>query len=257
MILTRMNPILKAMVKATVNPNLNAVMTGRSPAPRRTHGALVQKLALVGVMAWAGTACVSVNTYSSARTLQTGKIETRINPGFAKSSLSDIALPFVPSMDVGIRYGVNGNFDFGVTVGQAGFTFDTKFQLARNKNMAIALGPTLGGFFIGGGEAGGGFLNAAVPLIIGLNLNEKTELTFTPKLSLSTIAGAAGSASGSGGVIVPSVGVGLNLEIGPSFHLMPEASFGMATGFGEGSTGSLGPVVNFGLGIGFGGEYSH
>lgn len=232
--------------------------SSRTPAraSRGAVGSLARMVLLSGMVALSASACISTNTYSSGRTLKQGKIETRISPGFTRSSLTDLTLPVVPGLDVGIMYGVNGNFDFGVSVGSDGFTFDTKFQLARNKNLAIALAPSLGGFFIGGANAGGGFFNAGVPLIVGLNLNEHTELTLTPKLSLSTAGASYSSNGGSGTILVPSLGIGLNLEIGPSFHLMPEASFGTATIMGGGSSEQLGPVISVGLGIGFGGEYA-
>lgn len=220
-------------------------------------------VALVAALS-SSVACVSTNSYHSARTLEAGKIETQIHPTMGQMIIQAdgvVLAAVLPTLDAGIRYGINGKADFGVSIGSKGLNFDSKFQLAKSPSMAIALAPSLGGFAVGGVNGAAGLVNFGMPLLVGLMMGPRSEFVFSPKISVTSLLGSSGGNSGAVGTFTPSIGFGINLELGPGFHLMPELSFGYATAFGSssstgGDSAGLGPVFNAGLGIGFGGSYA-
>lgn len=221
-------------------------------------------LAVLSSVALMGTGCVSINSYTSARVLEAGSMETSVRSGLTKAAFSidgqAVDLPVVPTMDVGLRYGVNGKADVGFAFGTGrGLTFEGRFQLYDDKKLAVALHPTVGGLFIGGINLGGGYAVLDLPLVIGLMMGPDSELVLTPKVAVRSAVGSFDGASANANIVIPSLGLGLKLGLGPSLHLYPELSIGSSRSNGGSSNGSfsenLGPVVNVGLGVGFGGKY--
>lgn len=224
----------------------------------------LRSMALLSATTLWGTGCISLNSYTSARVLEPGVMETSVRTGFTKADFAlgdlQVDLPILPITDVGFRYGVNGKADVGFGFGMSkGLTCEGRFQLFADKKVAVALNPSVGGMFAGGFIASAGYGVMDIPLVIGLMVGRDSELVFTPKVTVRGVFGEYDSQSGYASAVIPSLGIGMKLGLGPALHLYPELSIGSARGTAGSNSGnaseSLGPVINVGMGFGFGGKF--
>lgn len=241
----------------------------------RSNFGIIHKSGVFAFLLTLCTGCATLNTSQSARTLEAGAHELRLTGGLNGYNLERVGLNdegqpihkrvnngYTLKADVGFRYGLNGNFDLGISAGTSGLAVDGKVQLMRGPVTAIALGVTASAGATPGdvNEEATQFVQAGIPLLIGFKLSEQVELVVAPRLSLSTYAMSATESNGAFATFLPSLSIAvLQARYGRSFDLIG-LSFGYMTGIGLGgdthSKLPQGLILNLEGGTYFGGPYS-
>jgi hypothetical protein len=216
-------------------------------------------LVMVGVLT-AASSCLSMGTVQTASTLGKGNFQVSAEPGIYGASGAPGgagAQDPIPHFDVSFRYGVTDRFDLGVRTGWSLIEAQTKVLLTPPEHdwLAIAVAPTLGAAFLGGGSASGPqatitSFNLAVPIRVGIKHLRGNEAVFGPRFN--NLVFAYGDATGSLNVYSLGVGAtfGYAIAIGEIFKILPELAFSVpafATGGNPGkavvSTAGFGGVI--------------
>jgi hypothetical protein len=207
-----------------------------------------------------------------AETLGKGNFEFGVEPGTWIGIVTNQALGdsnvYLPAFNLSARFGLSDRVDLGVKTGTTGLEGNAKFMLTDPaNNFVISLAPSIGGAGIaassGGTSAAVGFVNIAVPVLIGLKFGEH-ELTFGPRLNNFLVFAGAGTSSGVVYSFLPGVSVGFAARITDFFELMPEVAFGFpvagaGTATSGGQSGSVAAItagnsaiLTFTVGVKFG-----
>jgi hypothetical protein len=222
----------------------------------------ISRLLLLALLT--SSACVTIGNVQKAETLGKGRFQIGLEPGAVTvaSSAGGVTLPHV---DLSGRYGVSDKVDLGLRIGSSFIELQSKFQLTHpevGSGFVASLAPTLGGIFIGSSAGGAGFINLNVPVLLGYHFAGGSELVFGPRLHALFLLANTDAASGGALVLGPGASLGIALQLGESFALMPEVSFsvpviGAASNFAGTSgagAGAGGGFFNFKLGFLFGGR---
>ena len=207
------------------------------------------------------SACPMNGTMQTAETTGAGNFELGIEPGVPGVIITSAEdTPFSGFFDFSVsgRYGVSEGVDVGARVGTTGAELLTKFALLPQDDATVllSLAPTVGGFALGAGGIGAGFINWKLPLILGIPLGDH-QIVLGPRVSGTTIFAAAGSDAAGGTLFSAGTSVGFSIRIG-KMRLLPEFSFsapfyvaGGATGVGSDGTSIDGGYVAYRAGLGF------
>lgn len=222
------------------------------------------KVSAAAVLALGSTGCPSIGTVQKADTLGQGNWEVSIEPGAYGVKVEKVNAT-LPVFNVAFRYGVTERVDIGVRAGTTLAELQTKFLLTEptSDTIAVSLAPALGGAYYAAGDAGGGYLNLPIPVLVGLKLG-KHELTFSGRAQNILVFAGTGSSSTTGYALALGGSLGFAAQITDGFRLMPEfamispvfgaasatAGGSSASGSGFAQTGAI--VYNFNLGIQFG-----
>lgn len=225
-------------------------------------------LVMVGVVTSASS-CLSMGNVQTASTLGKGNFQVSAEPGMYGAAPSAVAPQQdpIPHFDVSFRYGVTDRFDLGVRTGWSLIEAQTKFLLSPPEHewLAVAVAPTLGAAFLGGGSASGPqatitSFNLAVPILFGIKHLRGNEAVFGPRFNNLVFA----YGDGTGSLTVYSLGVGATFgyafAIGDIFKILPELAFSVptvATGGNPGravvaAAGFGGVIVQLKVGLIFG-----
>lgn len=216
-------------------------------------------VAALASLALSLSGCASISNVQTADTLGKGNIQAGIEPGvWGVASGSGTAI--VPHVDAAVRYGVADSVDIGVRAGSSFLELQGKFLFTRagDPNIAVSLAPTLGGFIVAGGGAGGGVLNIGVPVLIGIKTSGGSEFVIGPRVQTLVILGASSSGSATAALFGVGGSLGFAWRISDNFGLMPEfaAVYPVAGGAAASGIGSAfqglnagGAFIQFKLGI--------
>jgi hypothetical protein len=212
----------------------------------------------LGALGFVVAGCPSATTMGLAKTLDQGRVQGYVAPGFAAAAVvgagASVGGAF-PDIEAGIRYGVTDGAEIGARLGLSGLTLEGKFALARNptfdSGIDLSLNPGIG-FFAGGTTgASASVFNISLPLLVGFNMSGN-QLVLGPKLvdQLWLVTG------GTANFLYAGLSVGYGIKVSPSFRLLPEISaiFPVLTSAAAGGVG--GSITGFGAvifqgGIGF------
>ncbi|MCP3141780.1 hypothetical protein [Pyxidicoccus xibeiensis] len=214
-----------------------------------------------------GTGCASVSHVQTADTLGAGKFQFAIEPGIGGAAvISDDTGSgglYYPHVDLAARFGVADSVDLGVRFGSSLVELQSKFLLtdSRDPGKAISLAPSVSGVFLGTDDSDSvGYVNVAVPLLVGFKTRGGSELVLGPRVSATRIS--AGDSDDNAAVNIVSVGasVGYALRVSQSFRLMPEVGVSVpvlgevnsSNSDSEALAGFGGGFVQFKLGFLFG-----
>lgn len=159
--------------------------------------------------------------------------------GASNSSADDdvYGLLTLPSIDVMYRRGIGNHFDLGVSItGWGKIGVDGKINLINTPSFAMSVDPGIGGFFIGVGDAGGGYLHLTLPILFDIVFSPGARLTLAPMYqgmyAFATASDGSSSASASayshffGGNIAFEFAVSRSLRLQPyvgvTYYYNPE-----------------------------------
>jgi hypothetical protein len=153
-------------------------------------------LAIVAAAAIAASGCPSAPQLVNARPIGNGKnmfIVAGTVTGFSLASTGasnsnaddDVyGLITLPSIDLMYRRGIGNHFDLGVSLtGWGKVGIDGKINFINTPTFAMSIDPGIGGFFIGAGDVGAGYLQFTLPLLFDIVFSPGTRLTLAPMYS--------------------------------------------------------------------------
>lgn len=202
-----------------------------------------QKLCL-GVVAVTATAlltgCPSMPMMTTAKTIGDGKNQVTISPGVVGfsskafgstgDSSSEVgATVVVPDLMLAYRRGIGSSFDLGV--GLSGFgklSVDGKINFLGNDKddkIALAVDPTVGGFFVAAGEIGGGYVDYSLPLLFDLAPSDWFRATIAPRYRGTVFLGSGGGETASSALHYVGSGLAAEFTVSDVLALQPHAAF--------------------------------
>jgi len=167
------------------------------------------------------------NLYSTPRTVPTGETQHIVAVDVEDYS-------GIPAMVYTVRRGLADRVDMGFTASTT-LGLDLKINAVRTEYFDLAIDPSVSAGFLAIGYAGAGFFNAALPVIMGLNLH--------PRMTLVAQAGPAIS-SYYGGSVFARIGGGLQIRATDLVMIQPEVTVQFLD--------VDKPWTTFGIGFGFG-----
>jgi hypothetical protein len=203
------------------------------------RAALVATLAGALGLALAG-GCASWSSFSTARTVAPGTV--RWSPAVTVSGAAHdqphALSPVQPQLELGVHVGVSEGFELGVRawtlpskrLWTIGGRLDTKIALLRspdpNGGLDLALAPRLAYQRVGTGGAVAEAGALSLPLLIGINTGERTQIVFGPQ-----VGGQVWLSDGADDVWLLTLGgsLGVAFWISDCFALFPEASIHWST----------------------------
>jgi hypothetical protein len=158
-------------------------------------------------------ACATIGTLQRAQTVGAGDFEWAIEPGYWGASSEGTGV-YLPYGNIAARWGLTERVDIGGRVGFAGTEFLAKARLTpEDSPVVVAVAPTVGGLFAGGG----GIINAQVPLIVDVPIGENA-LVLAPKVSTMTAAAGGEYAT----LWSAGASVGYALRLNDTVTVLPE-----------------------------------
>jgi hypothetical protein len=215
--------------------------------------------------------CPSFSTMGTARTLPVGKTQFVVAPQAAYTKEWSIAGldrrsdVLFPQFELGIHHGVTEDVEVGAKAWILGFEVDTKVQLLRSPSdrsgIDLAIDPGIG--YLGFTQAQSlsstsltasqNSLSLYLPLLVGFNLGDGSQLVLGPKLIDQVILPS--SDTGAGNVLWGGASFGYAWRIG-NFQLLPEVTvvYPMSVVQKTGATFNFsGIAAQAGVGLLFGG----
>lgn len=185
------------------------------------HYGSVRAAALILFMC---SGCASVGVFQSAQTLGRKNWELGVELS-SQAQTSFDSLSLYPLSAVQFRYGVAEAVDVGIRVGPAGLEATSKFMFTqRGAPVHVSLAPSVGGTFWVPSGIALGTGQASLPLLIGVDVSERAELIFAPKVHDSLFAMSAGQAGGTVNQLFLGAAVGVALKFG-RFKVIPDFGF--------------------------------
>ena len=168
--------------------------------------------------------CASVGVFQQAETLGRKQWELGVELS-SQAQTSFDSLSLYPLSAVVFRYGLAEAVDVGVRVGPAGVEATSKFMFTpRAGQVHVSLAPSVGGTFSVPSGIAIGTGQASVPLLIGVDVGERAQLIFAPKVHDSLFAMSAGQAGGTVNLVFLGAAVGVALKFG-RFKVIPDLGF--------------------------------
>ncbi len=170
--------------------------------------------------------CASISSVQTADTLGTGRLQVAVEPGVWGGTSSQ-GTRLLPHVDAAVRYGVTEKVDVGVRAGSSFLELGAKFLVTQpgDPRLAVSLAPAVGGMIgplsdgTGGPSRLGGFLNLALPVLVGFKTAGGSEFVLGPRAhGLFTFGSTPSMALGVG------MSVGFMWRLGERVGLMPEVS---------------------------------
>lgn len=197
----------------------------------------MNKLWLAVAVGAMSVGCISIGSNTRAESMGKGNVEGGVEPGALISRPLDtrtgIAPTNLPSVNGFIRFGLSDRIDLGFKLGTQLAEINTKFMLTSpdSRLLVVSLAPSVNGFGAGLTDGvstiGFGFVNIAVPVLVGFKLGAH-ELTLGPRLNNFLLFGQAASGSSStsgvGYAMVPGMSLGFAARITEHFEMMPEVA---------------------------------
>ena len=150
------------------------------------------------------SACLSVPTYGTARTLEAGDWSHTIGANSLLTSNGEASIP-IPGLSYGVRRGLDENLDFGLqaNVPQLRGGVDVKWNFFRSPSADIAVSPRLAvGLFPA--DDGKVYVDAEFALMANLNASESVTLVpFVAPAALYVVTADS---------VVPAVRMGAGAE---------------------------------------------
>ncbi len=186
---------------------------------------LFQLLTLLILFTGLQTACVSMSSLQTARTLEEGQTQNTFGGGVyqSKDTINDIEYESnLPYLEYSYRHGIIKNLDGGLKVTFIGaYSGDIKYQLVNGEQWALSTGLGLGymSYKIKSGdqESTVKFLDWMVPLYLSYDIAKSWSLYMTPKYIYRSISG---DSSGSDNI----TGLALGTKIGELSGVYLEAA---------------------------------
>jgi hypothetical protein len=160
---------------------------------------------------------------------------------------------------------VSNAVDLGFRLGSSGVEFQTKFLLTSRSSplVNVSLNPLVNGFvwFGASGTSGpGGLVGFQLPVLIGFNTGNGSEIVLGPRLIDLLLFGVASTASGTRNILLAGGSVGWNIRLTDHFRMHPEVGvvfplLGMVNSTGTLATGGFtlaGIGLQASLGLQFG-----
>lgn len=185
---------------------------------------------LWAVLALVATGCTSITSQQRAQTLGRGKFEFSLEPGVLAGVSTSTAGAWgaAPRADLAGHFGISDNVDLGFRLGSVGLEFMTNFQLThRASKVHVSLAPSINGvyLFLGGTSgAGGGLAGFQLPVLIGIETGNDSEIVIGPRVVDQLIIGGGGTGSGLFNTVLLGGSLGYSIKITDHFRLFPEVS---------------------------------
>jgi hypothetical protein len=198
------------------------------------------RLASLGILATICLGCPNPNTYTTPRTVGSGRISHSVAAeawGFSvpnsNGGVTSAALPVFPTYT--LRIGVGEYAEIGARVANfSSLGADVKVNFLRSPVLDLAIDPSAQLYQSSASSAGSSssvsFLFLHVPLLIGLNLSRTFSLVlapgFTYGVASATVASSSGTDQASATIgALGRLGLGFDVRMGPNFALHPEITF--------------------------------
>jgi hypothetical protein len=218
----------------------------------------------------AASGCITTSSVQRAETLGKGNFEIGVEPGFEAvvvTNNTQVGNSYLPTSNFTARFGAGDKFDIGGRIGTGLLELMMKFMITdpSNEAFALSLAPSIEGFGFGAGSGGtaaaAGFLNIALPVLVGFKFGAH-ELVLGPRVNnFLVFASASGSGSALIYSLVPGVSVGFAAHITDIFEIHPEVSIGVPVAVAAtanngvqnsgGAAGTAGNGVIFNVVVGF------
>ncbi len=172
--------------------------------------------------------CFAPGSVERAETLGKGQYQVSIEPGAVVATVEGESI-VLPTFQTSFRFGVSDRFDIGGRIGTSGGRLLTKYMFTKPgaTGVRLALAPNIGGFAIGAGtgEGSGGFayVDAVVPLMIGIPVTEH-ELTFGPRLHDTLFFAGSGGESAMANLLYVGSSIGFSIQASKKFGILPEVT---------------------------------
>lgn len=186
---------------------------------RLHHAALLAASALLA-------GCPNVANLTTARVLEPGTFELTVAPAVTGMSLAifdsdETGTLTAGTLDLGIRAGLADTVDLGARISNMGnMNLDVKVGLLDSESLRVALDPTVGAVFVGGGDVSAGYMQLDLPVLVDIPLGDSATLSLAPRYTLLYFFAEDATSPAShllGGAL------GIEIALGESFALQPNA----------------------------------
>ena len=168
------------------------------------------------------TSCASVGVFQQAETLGKGRWQLAAELS-SQAQASEDSLSLYPAAGVAFRYGLTDAFDIGAKIGPSGLEAQAKVMLKQD-GVIVSLAPLIGGTFSMPNGLIFGTAQAALPVLIGINLSERVQLIFAPRLHDGLVVLSAGQAGGTVNTFSLGGAAGVSVKV-KRFQFIPDVGF--------------------------------
>ncbi|HKD38668.1 MAG TPA: hypothetical protein VKB87_00110 [Myxococcaceae bacterium] len=193
-----------------------------------------------------GVACAKCATYTNiktARALDPGTFQFNAAVGAQRAGSTR---SFVPSGEIGARYGVVRGFDIGLTLTTFTAEANATVQLVRSDDFDLALAPAISrGLTSNFDDEGVTITMAKLPLLIGVNLgNQKQHQIVLGPTAIGQWDDGTGKVMGSYHALLLGGTAAVSVAVADNFRILPlVAVFVPVSGTGIPSMGAITPQM--------------
>lgn len=188
----------------------------------------------VGVALVMAAGCATTSSVETASTIGKGHFQIGAEPGVQYGGLSGFPQSFYPHADVAFRYGLTDRIELGARTGfsLADLKFKYQFTDPANPDLALSIGPQVGGVVYASQMSSVVILRFDVPLLIGIKMKSGSELVFGPRAMAWMLVSGDQNTQASNNIFTvgPGLSIGYAIKITESFRLMPEIAFAVPIG---------------------------
>lgn len=168
-------------------------------------------------------ACASFSTHLTPRPTEKKQTDVQVNIGVMRTETRTGTL-IVPVPEIGIRYGLSDFADIGgkVSLTRAGGEINSRVALVQSEGFDLAIVPGAGLALgsVSSDKETALLTTFSLPILAGLNLGPST-IVFGPKI-VGHLGLAADNQAQSSFVLYPGGVIGISLQLGETFSIMPE-----------------------------------